>query len=154
MMLLSDTIVDFHLFYDGAVDIQIWVLLTRSQCKVFDTQVTVKACGSLVHPVLGDLIVCCGFIIICCGFIIIWCVGYIIICCRFIIICCGFIIICCQNQIRISFLEITFVKMAAKWKIQSLKRSTFPFLRSLTVRSPSVQRAFIVRSSFAHRAFS
>ena len=43
-MLLSDTIVDFHLFYDGAVDIQIWALLTRSQCKVSDTQVTVKAC--------------------------------------------------------------------------------------------------------------
>ena len=48
MMLLSDTIVDFHLFYDGAVDIQIWALLTRSQCKVSDTQVTVKACGPLV----------------------------------------------------------------------------------------------------------
>ena len=48
MMLLSDIIVDFHLFYDGAVDIQIWALLTRSQCKVSDTQVTVKACGPLV----------------------------------------------------------------------------------------------------------
>ena len=48
MMLLSDTIVDFHLFYDGAVDIQIWALLTKSQCKVSDTQVTVKACGPLV----------------------------------------------------------------------------------------------------------
>ena len=48
MMLLSDTIVDFHLFYVGAVDIQIWALLTRSQCKVSDTQVTVKACGPLV----------------------------------------------------------------------------------------------------------
>ena len=47
-MLLSDTIVDFHLFYDGAVDIQILALLTRSQCKVSDTQVTVKACGPLV----------------------------------------------------------------------------------------------------------
>ena len=47
-MLLSDTIVDFHLFYDWAVDIQIWALLTRSQCKVSDTQVTVKACGPLV----------------------------------------------------------------------------------------------------------
>ena len=44
-MLLSDTIVDFHLFYDGAVDIQIWA----SQCKVSDTQVTVKACGPLVN---------------------------------------------------------------------------------------------------------
>ena len=52
-MLLSDTIVDFHLFYDGAVDIQIWALLRRSQCKVSDTQVTVKACGPLVSfPVI------------------------------------------------------------------------------------------------------
>ena len=47
-MLLSDTIVDFHLFYDGAVDIQIRALLTRSQCKVSDTQVTVKAHEPLV----------------------------------------------------------------------------------------------------------
>ena len=31
-----------------AVDIEIWALLTRSQCKVSDTQVTVKACGPLV----------------------------------------------------------------------------------------------------------
>ena len=48
MMLLSYTMVDFHLFYDGAVDIQIWALLTRSQCKASDTQVTVKACWPLV----------------------------------------------------------------------------------------------------------
>ena len=47
-MLLSYTIVDFHLFYDGAVDIQICTLLTRRQCKGCDTQVTVKACGPLV----------------------------------------------------------------------------------------------------------
>ena len=47
-MLLFDTIVDFQLFYDGVVDLQIWALLTRSQCKVSDTQVTVKACGPLV----------------------------------------------------------------------------------------------------------
>ena len=47
-MLLSDTIVDFHLFYDEDVDIQIWPLLTKSQCKVSDTQVTIKACGPLV----------------------------------------------------------------------------------------------------------
>ena len=47
-MLLSYTIVDFHLFYDGAVDIQIWALLTSSQCEVSDTQVTVKARGPLV----------------------------------------------------------------------------------------------------------
>ena len=47
-MLLSYTKVDFHLFYDAVVDIQIWAPLTRSQCKVSDTQVTIKACGSLV----------------------------------------------------------------------------------------------------------
>ena len=47
-MLLSYTIVDFHLFYDEAVDINICAPLTRSQCKVCDTQVTVKVCGSLV----------------------------------------------------------------------------------------------------------
>ena len=52
MILLSDTIVDFHLFYDGAVDIQIRALLTRSQCKVSDTQVTVKAHGPLVFPLV------------------------------------------------------------------------------------------------------
>ena len=42
MMMLTYSIVDFHLpvFYDGAVDIQIWAPLTR----VSDTQVTVKAC--------------------------------------------------------------------------------------------------------------
>ena len=50
-MLLSDIVVDFHLFYDGAVDIKIGALLTRSQCKVSDTQVTVKACGPLVCPI-------------------------------------------------------------------------------------------------------
>ena len=48
-MLLSYTIVDFHLFYDGAVDIQIWAPLTKNQCKVSGTQVTVKACGPLVY---------------------------------------------------------------------------------------------------------
>ena len=32
--------------------------------------------------------------------------------------------------------------------LQSLKSSTFPFMRSYTVRSPSVHRALIVRSSF------
>ena len=47
MILLSYTIVDFHLFYDGAVDIHLWAPPTRSQCKVCDTQVTVKACGPL-----------------------------------------------------------------------------------------------------------
>ena len=48
MMLLSCTMVDFHLFYDGVIDIQIWALLTRSQCKVSDNQVTIKARGPLV----------------------------------------------------------------------------------------------------------
>ena len=52
-MPLSCTIVDFHLFYDGVVEIQIWAFLTRSQCKVSDTQVTVKACGPLVLQVLS-----------------------------------------------------------------------------------------------------
>ena len=48
-MLLSFTIVDFVFYYNnGAVDMQICTLLTRIQCKVSDTQVTVKACGPLV----------------------------------------------------------------------------------------------------------
>ena len=49
MMLLSYTIVDFDFYYNnGAVNMQICTLLTRIQCKVSDTQVTVKACGPLV----------------------------------------------------------------------------------------------------------
>ena len=48
-MLLSYTMVDFHLFYDGAVDMQILALLTRSPCKFSDTQLTVKACGPLLY---------------------------------------------------------------------------------------------------------
>ena len=50
-MLLSYTIVDFDFYYNyGAVtcNMQICTLLTRIQCKVSDTQVTVKACGPLV----------------------------------------------------------------------------------------------------------
>ena len=47
-MLLSYSIVDFHLFFDGAVDTQIGAPLKRSQCKVSNTQVTVKACVPLV----------------------------------------------------------------------------------------------------------
>ena len=43
----SSTIVNFHLFYNGPVDYANMSLLTRRQCKVSDTQVTVKACGSL-----------------------------------------------------------------------------------------------------------
>ena len=53
-VMLSYTMVDFHLFYDEAVDIQIRAPLIRSQCKVSDTQVTVKACGPLVLQ--GNLI--------------------------------------------------------------------------------------------------
>ena len=52
MMLLSYTMVDYHLSYDVAVDIQISTLMTRSQCKVSDTQVTVKACGPLISHLL------------------------------------------------------------------------------------------------------
>ena len=48
MMVLSYSMFDFQLFYDGAVDIQILAPLTRSRCKVSDTKVTVKACGPLV----------------------------------------------------------------------------------------------------------
>ena len=49
-MLLSYTFVDFDFYYNnGAVDMQICTLLTRIQCKVSDTQVTVKACGPLVE---------------------------------------------------------------------------------------------------------
>ena len=52
-MLLSYTIVDFylHVFYNGDVDMQICALLTKSQCKVSDNQVTpvtVKTCRSLL----------------------------------------------------------------------------------------------------------
>ena len=48
-MLLSYTIVDFYFYYNnGAVNMQICTLLKRIQCKVSDTQVTVKACGPLV----------------------------------------------------------------------------------------------------------
>ena len=39
----------WFLLYYGAADMQIWALLTRSQCRVSDTQVTVKALGPLVH---------------------------------------------------------------------------------------------------------
>ena len=45
-MLLSYTIVDFHLFYDGTVNIQILAPLSISIFKVSDTHVTVKAFGS------------------------------------------------------------------------------------------------------------
>ena len=49
------------LFYDGPYDMQIWCLRTRSQCRVFDTQVTFKAHGlllkwNLVYPVCKQLV--------------------------------------------------------------------------------------------------
>ena len=42
-MLLSYATVDFYFFYDGTADMQIWALLRRKQCRVSDTQVTIKA---------------------------------------------------------------------------------------------------------------
>ena len=45
-------IVEFYLFYDWAVDMQIHVhvlALLTDHCRVSDTQVTVKACGPLVQ---------------------------------------------------------------------------------------------------------
>ena len=38
----------FFKFYDAPVDMQIWAPLTRSQCRISDTQVTVKAHELLV----------------------------------------------------------------------------------------------------------
>ena len=40
--------VDSYLFNEWGGDMQMRVLLTASQCRVFDTRVTVKACGPLV----------------------------------------------------------------------------------------------------------
>ena len=48
MMMLPYATIDFNLFYDGAVDMQIWALLTRGQGKNHDTKVTVKNYGPLV----------------------------------------------------------------------------------------------------------
>ena len=50
IMQFSSAIVDFYFYLlcDGPVDMQIWVLLTRSQCSVSDTRVTVKAHGPFV----------------------------------------------------------------------------------------------------------
>ena len=56
-MLLIYSIVDYHLFFDGAVDIQILALLTRIRCKVSDTQVTGEANGPLVVIKSNDLAV-------------------------------------------------------------------------------------------------
>ena len=49
-MQLSLAIVDFHLFYEGRVDVQIWTPLTRSQyLRVSVTQVTLEAHGLLFY---------------------------------------------------------------------------------------------------------
>ena len=45
-MHLSYAIVDCFLFFDGPVDLQILAPLTRIQCRLSDTQVTVKVRGS------------------------------------------------------------------------------------------------------------
>ena len=49
-MLLFYATVDFYtcIFYDGTADIQIGAFLSRRQCRVSDTQVTIKALGPLV----------------------------------------------------------------------------------------------------------
>ena len=39
---------DSYLFYNGPVDMRILALLTRSQCRVSDTQVTNGVCSRLV----------------------------------------------------------------------------------------------------------
>ena len=56
LMLFSDAIVDFYFFFDEAIDMQIWALLTRSQCRVSDTQVTVETCGPLVSKHFKEII--------------------------------------------------------------------------------------------------
>ena len=48
-MQFSSAIVNFYLFYDGSFDMQIWTLLTRSQCRISDIQVIVKVCGPLFN---------------------------------------------------------------------------------------------------------
>ena len=49
MMLLSYATIDFHWFYDGAVDMQIWQEVSvESDWDLHDTQVTIKACWPLV----------------------------------------------------------------------------------------------------------
>ena len=40
IMQFSSAIVDFYLFSDGSVDMQIWTLLTRRKCGVSETRVT------------------------------------------------------------------------------------------------------------------
>ena len=45
----SSAIVDFYLYYDGPVDMQIQALLTRILCRISDTRMTVEDRGSLVY---------------------------------------------------------------------------------------------------------
>ena len=49
LLLLSYAIVEFSVFFVGTFDMHIRALLTRNQCRVFDTQVTVNACKPLVN---------------------------------------------------------------------------------------------------------
>ena len=49
-MLLSYATVNFYLFYDGAADLLYEPkVMTRSLCRVSDTQMTVKVLGPLVY---------------------------------------------------------------------------------------------------------
>ena len=50
-MLFSTDIVDFNVFYDGSVGLQIRALLTRSPFGV--SQVTVMACELVVHILIN-----------------------------------------------------------------------------------------------------
>ena len=52
-MQLSSAIIDFDLFYDEPVDMQMLVFLTRSQCRVPDTQVTLRPVGFLLRIHIG-----------------------------------------------------------------------------------------------------
>ena len=52
--MLSYATVDFYLFYDWAAGMQIWALLTISQCSDSDTQGTVKALGPFVWVKMGE----------------------------------------------------------------------------------------------------
>ena len=54
-MTLSSAIDDFHLFYDEAVDMKILALL-RIQCRVSDTQMTLRPVGLLFKKVIVECI--------------------------------------------------------------------------------------------------
>ena len=59
-MLFSYTIVDFYFFYDVAVDIPIWALLTRSQEAFYDVCVHVNnhTTKKVVHLMCARLKIC------------------------------------------------------------------------------------------------